>query len=123
MLVALFIGAVVLAAVTSSQQSATFTMQGSLTSTTSFCWDLGVDNASLVVRGETNQVIGAGATLANLANLDHLHGFNDVLCRVKFSVTLPRASMYQTQIGTHGGPTYSFDELQARHWTVALSLG
>jgi len=43
-------------------------------------------------------------------------------CITTFKATVPRALFYQMTIGTHGAPTYSFDEMQKLGWKVTLSL-
>jgi hypothetical protein len=45
-------------------------------------------------------------------------------CRVSFVVReLSRADFYRVQIGTHGGPSYSHDDLDAQEFELALTLG
>ncbi|MBV9279215.1 MAG: hypothetical protein JOZ41_03960 [Chloroflexi bacterium] len=77
-----------------------------------------IENDDVVVRDQNNHVIGSGTTGANVANP------NDITagCKVRFSVRVPRATFYQLKIGSHDGPTYSFRQLQAKKWTINLSL-
>jgi hypothetical protein len=43
---------------------------------------------------------------------------------VSFTVAdLDKARFYQVKIGTHGGPSYTYDEVKAMDWSLALSLG
>jgi hypothetical protein len=43
-------------------------------------------------------------------------------CTATFSAKVPAAQFYQIKIGTHDAPTYSFDELRAKNFSVELSL-
>jgi hypothetical protein len=75
-----------------------------------------ITNASVEVRDETDTLIGASNT-----------GFDTTsssgICKVEFTVTgLPRAEFYQITIGTHGGPSYSLEEMEAANWHLELSL-
>jgi hypothetical protein len=53
-------------------------------------------------------------------------GFDDrdaAQCSVTFAVDVPKADYYQFKIGTHAGPSYSFDEMESNDWQLDLSLG
>ncbi len=72
-------------------------------------------NANVEVRDQDNKVIGSTIT-----------GFDDrdsPQCSVTFTVDVPKADYYQIKIGTHAGPSYSFDEMESNHWRLDLSLG
>lgn len=74
-----------------------------------------IAGADVTVRDEKDQVIGATTTKQ----------VNDgrATCSAIFSLVVPRAKFYQFKVGTHGGPSFSFDEMEQRHWGVTLSLG
>ena len=75
-----------------------------------------IKNASVEIRDESDKLIGATTTSIN----DIQTGFG---CKVSFTVEgLPQAEFYQITIGTHGGPSYTFDELEANNWNIALNL-
>jgi len=44
-------------------------------------------------------------------------------CYVTFETDIKQVAFYQIRIGTHPGPTYSFDDLNKRAWRVELSMG
>lgn len=50
-------------------------------------------------------------------------GVNDFACHASFTTTVPRAAFYQFRVGTHDGPTYSFDDLERQDWNMQLTLG
>ncbi len=80
------------------------------------------------MRNERNEVIGSG--VAGLTGdpakqqHDRLAARLDLTspCHVEFSVSVPRAQFYQVMIGTHGGPAYSYEQLQAMNFTLRLTL-
>jgi hypothetical protein len=76
-----------------------------------------IENANVEVRDESNTLVGAGRTGPNTrAGLGR--------CRVRFTVDdLPKTDFYQVRIGTHDGPSYTFDEMQQAEWDLALTLG
>jgi hypothetical protein len=47
---------------------------------------------------------------------------NGMTCTVVFRAQVPIAQFYQTKVGTHDAPTYSFDELKAQNFNMQLSL-
>jgi len=75
-----------------------------------------IKNATVEVRDESNKLIGAGST----SRSDLQPG---KACEVLFTIeNLPRARFYQVTIGSHAGPSYTYDQLQARDWKISLSL-
>jgi hypothetical protein len=44
-------------------------------------------------------------------------------CVAMFAVSVPEARFYQIQVGTHSGPSYSFDDLRTADFKLDLSLG
>jgi hypothetical protein len=74
-----------------------------------------IENAGVEIRNETDKLIGSTTTSSDV-------GENG--CKVTFTVDdVPKASFYQIQIGTHGGPSYTYEEMKSRGWQVDLSLG
>lgn len=75
---------------------------------------------------------GDGHTLA-VANLGPGHvterapgadGYTFVNCQFAFTMTaIPDRPFYTFSIGHRGAPTYAHDELAARGWSVAMTLG
>lgn len=75
-----------------------------------------IGNATVEIRSENQTLIGSGTTSVGEP------GF--VRCQSSFTVEgLPKAKFYDITIGTHGGPSYTLQEMISRHWNVALSLG
>jgi hypothetical protein len=72
-----------------------------------------IEFASVKVRNEAGDLIGSATTGPDVG---------EFVCRVRFTVTVPEAEFYEFTIGTHGGPSYSFEELQGRDFRVELSL-
>jgi hypothetical protein len=95
----------------------TFTLMGTLQAPV--CGSgYNIEYANVIVRDENNTVIGNATTSANVNSAD-----TSKPCVVQFVVpNLRKAERYQIRIGTHDGPTYTFDELQSRNWTIQLYL-
>jgi len=95
----------------------TFTLMGTLQAPV--CGSgYNIEYATVIVRDENSTVIGNATTSANLNSAD-----TSKPCVVQFVVpNLRKAERYQIRIGTHDGPTYTFDELQANNWTIQLYL-
>jgi hypothetical protein len=71
--------------------------------------------ATVEVRDESNKLIGSSTT-----GVDTLAGTG---CVVEFTIQgLPEADFYQIEIGTHGGPSYTFEELETANWDIELTL-
>lgn len=70
--------------------------------------------ASVDVRDQNGKLIGSSTTSG-----DEKPGFG---CQVSFDVEVPKARFYQVEIGTHGGPSYSFEEMEAQNWQMDLVL-
>jgi hypothetical protein len=64
-----------------------------------------IENANVDVRDQNDTLIGATTT-----GLDQGTGSG---CTTSFSLQVPKATFYQAKIGTLGGPSYTFAELQA----------
>lgn len=78
-----------------------------------------IENSEVELRNEKNEIIGTGDTSANLIPM-----FVELGCVVEFRINeVPNAKFYSLAIGTHEGPNYSLDELEAENWQVDLSLG
>lgn len=94
--------------------SATHQLTGILTAPE--CGDgYDVENASVEITDETGALIAATST-----GFDAAAGGN---CYVTWSAEVPDAEFYQLEVGTHGAPSYSFEEMERMNWTVRLSLG
>ncbi len=109
----------ILAAADKSKSSAepepntTFTIDGTLTA--SECGGgYEIEFASVEVRDQNDKLIGSSTTSGDESSR--------LGCVVTFEVEVPKASFYQVQIGTHGGPSYSFKEMEAVDWQMDLSL-
>jgi hypothetical protein len=74
-----------------------------------------IENAAVTIRNEKDEVVGATTTTTNVATSGP--------CKTNFSTTVAKANFYQVKIGTHSGPTYSFDEMQQNGFILTLSLG
>lgn len=111
----LLVGVVGLAVFLIVRGGATYEIDGQLTAPE--CTEgYAIEGAAVTVRDQDGKVIGSGST-----TLDD--DFEDALCRVAFVVEVPRAEFYQFEIGTHGGPSYSFEELESLDWVLRVSLG
>lgn len=77
-----------------------------------------IENAAVTVKNETGAIIGATTTGVHEDFSSTKFG-----CTTDFSLSVPKAAFYQVQIGTHGGPAYSFADMQANGWKLALTLG
>ena len=75
-----------------------------------------IEYASVEVRDQNDRIIGSGTTGGDTGS--GLGGS----CVVEFEVNVPKANFYQVKIGSHGGPSYSFEELQAQDFQLDLSL-
>jgi hypothetical protein len=96
-----------------------YTIHGSLTA--SEC-DGGYDieRANVLVRDGHNRVRGVGTTSLDVN--DSANNF-DKPCKVTFKIGVPKLPFYQISIGSHGGPTYTFNEMVRHNWHITLSLG
>jgi hypothetical protein len=74
-----------------------------------------IENANVFVRNQANEVIGSTTSSSDISS-----GYD---CEVSFAVDVPSATFYTVKVGTHEGPAWSFQELNARNWQVDLSLG
>jgi hypothetical protein len=76
-----------------------------------------IENASVELRDEKDELIGATSTSADTVP-------NDIdRCLVTFTIEqVPRAKFYSITVGTHAGPSYSYAEMESFGWDVALSL-
>ncbi len=96
------------------KQDAIFAVQGSLTAP-----ECGgghdIEFATVEVRDQSGKLIGSSTTSGNNSN-------GSYGCSVSFDVEVPKATFYQTEIGTHGGPSYSFEEMEGLQWQLDLSL-
>jgi hypothetical protein len=73
-----------------------------------------IENSSVQIRDQNDKLIGSAST-----GLDEDYTIG---CSVSFEIEVPKAAFYQTTIGTHGGPSYSFAEMGANNWKLELSL-
>lgn len=78
-------------------------------------YDIG--GASVEVRDESGKLVGAATTsLGETTSTGYL-------CTASFTVPdVPKAKFYDVTIGTHGGPSYTYEEMQRNEWTLELSL-
>jgi len=72
-----------------------------------------LENTDVTIRNEKDEIIASATTSASTTT---------GTCTVKFSVEVPKASFYQLRIGTHGAPTYSFDDLQNLSFNLELGF-
>jgi hypothetical protein len=70
--------------------------------------------ASVEIRDQQDRLIGSTSTSGDSGGSGS--------CSVDFEVEVPKATFYQITVGTHGGPSYSFEEMQANNFFVELSL-
>jgi hypothetical protein len=76
-----------------------------------------IENASVEVRDENGTLIGSGFTSSDQITAGSA-------CRVDFQVDdIPKADFYQVKIGTHGGPSYTYEQLSSQDWFLSLTLG
>jgi len=100
-----------------SPAAATHTLTGTMLSSGNGCddyrYDYNTDHAPVQVMDESGTLIGTTTTSGDVGPL----------CTVTFSVSgLPTAKFYEVTIGTHQGPSYSYEELEASDWVIALEL-
>jgi hypothetical protein len=75
-----------------------------------------IEGANVEVRDENDKLIGSATT-----GFDSTPGSGG--CTVPFTARdVPKASFYQITIGTHGGPTYTYQEMQSENWNLTLTL-
>jgi len=89
----------------------------------------------VTVKNDAGTIMATGTTSANVAPMPtplplsvstaNIRAYEAAgnACIATFALSVPRAQFYQLTIGTHGAPTYSFDDLQQRGWKVELSRG
>ena len=71
--------------------------------------------APVEVRDEGDKLIGSATT--------RLDTFAGAGCVVTFTIQrLPETDFYRIEIGTHGGPSYTFQELEAANWDIEVTL-
>lgn len=76
-----------------------------------------IENAAVELRNENNKLIGSTTT-----GLDQ--GTISGMCTVEFTISdVPKASFYQVTVGSHSGPSYSYQEMKSSGWRLDLSLG
>jgi hypothetical protein len=97
--------------------AATHTLTGTMLSSGQGCddyrYDYDTDHAPVRVTDETGTLIGTTTTSGDVGPL----------CTVTFTVKgLPTAKFYEVTIGTHQGPSYSYEELEASDWNIALEI-
>ena len=73
-----------------------------------------IEFVSVEIRDQQDRLIGSTTTSG-----DNTGGGG---CSVDFETEVPKATFYQITVGTHGGPSYSFEELQSQDFNVQLSL-
>lgn len=80
--------------------------------------------ADVELRNAGGEIIGSATTSEDRAtDLPGNVSDNDPTRRVEFTIDeVPDSTFYELKIGTHDGPTYSKDELEAQDWHVELSL-
>lgn len=78
-----------------------------------------IENANVELRNERDEVVGAGSTSTDV--LDRASG---TLCMVSFVIAgVPESSFYEIRVGSHEGPTFSRERLEADGWVIDLSVG
>jgi hypothetical protein len=76
-----------------------------------------IENANVELRDESNKLIGSAVTSSRWATVTDE-------CKVEFRIDdVPQSDFYQLKVGTHGAPSYTYDELNAQGWNLGLSLG
>lgn len=71
----------------------------------------------VLVTDQSGEAVGTGSTQAMT------EGNTVSICRLTFSVEVPRSDFYTIAVGNRGELTYSFDELESADWGVAFELG
>jgi len=96
-----------------SSIAGTHTIKGTLSAP-----DKGYDiaNASVEVRDESGDIVATGYS----SGYERTES-GDV--QVTFAVDVPKRKFYTITVGTHEGPSYSFDELESNGWQLDLTLG
>jgi hypothetical protein len=107
---------VVIVYVTSTPQPAeqTFLVTGTITAPDCF-GGFAISNANVTITNERNEIVGATAT-------SECHNVSTTRTGTSFTLNVKRAEFYQIKIGTHGGPTYTFDQMQQMGWHLTLTL-
>jgi hypothetical protein len=71
--------------------------------------------ANVTIRNERDEIIGAGNTSAGDLSVAG--------CEVTFAIPVDSdATFYSIRIGTHGGPTYSREEMELLKFNLSLEL-
>lgn len=103
----------------------TYTLRGTLDDQNG-CLSSDVEGANVVIRDQDNRVIASTTTSRNVNHQKYKYvgrvKLPDFDCIVRFTATVPKAVMYQTMIGAHAAPVYSFAQMQRMRWHVNLVL-
>ena len=76
-----------------------------------------IENANVELRDQSNKLIGSTVTGSRWVSLSDE-------CKVDFRIEdVPRSDFYQLTVGTHGPPSYTYEDLTAQDWSISLSLG
>jgi hypothetical protein len=75
-----------------------------------------ITNTSVEIRDQNDRLIGATTTSGDVSSVGAIQ------FEVEFATEVPKANFYSIKIGTHGGPAYSFEEMEQNDWDVDLSL-
>lgn len=108
---ALCIAAIAVIVLASVQGEDEFDVRGTLDAPDCYSYDL--EFVEVRVLDEAGTVLATSTTGANEDSL---------ACTVSWDVTVPKADFYEFQVGTHGGPVYSFDELETNDFDVYQTL-
>jgi hypothetical protein len=94
-----------------STLAGTYTIEGTLTAGDS---DYKIENAAVEVRDQGGNIVANGTTSANQSA-----SFG---AKVTYSVVVPKREFYKITIGSHGGPSYSFADLESMGWKLDQTL-
>ena len=76
------------------------------------------DGASVTVKDESGKVIGVSPLLVGTVD-----SANDSICRMPFSVKVPKTNFYTISIGRRGEITQSYQQLVGKSWKIEFSIG
>ena len=75
-------------------------------------------NLAVIVRSGDGEIIATGSLGKGVFPPGAGH-----TCAFPMTIAVPKSDFYSIEVGHRGELTYSFDDMVARGWTVALTIG
>lgn len=92
----------------------TYTIHGELDAPYKNFKSYDIAHASVEVRDQSNELVGSTTSSG--------YAVGGLMPWVKFTVDVPKRNFYTITVGTHSGPSYSFQDLESLGWKVDLTL-